>query len=89
MTSPALTFDRLAYIDRFKDAGFDDKQARAQADALDAALRESVATKTDIDLLRAEIRTDFANLKTDLARWLFGAVLAIAGAVFAIEKLVR
>lgn len=89
MTSPALTFDRLAYIDRLKEAGFDDRQARAQADALDAALRESVATKTDIDLLRAEIRADFANLKTDLARWLFGAVLAIAGAVFAIEKLVR
>ncbi|MEF3365352.1 hypothetical protein V3H18_02270 [Methylocystis sp. 9N] len=89
MTSPALTFDRLAYIDRLKEAGFDDRQARAQADALDAALRESVATKTDIDLLRADIRTDFANLKTDLARWLFGAVLAIAGVVFAIEKLLR
>lgn len=89
MTSPALTFDRLAYIGRLMEAGFDDRQARAQADALDAALRESVATKTDIDLLRAEIRADFANLKTDLARWLFGAVLAIAGAVFAIEKLVR
>ncbi len=89
MTSAALTFDRLAYIDRLKEAGFDEKQARAQADALDAALRETVATKTDIDLLRAEIRADFANLKTDLARWLFGAVLAIAGTVFAIEKLLR
>ena len=38
MTSAALTFDRLAYIDRLTAAGFDDKQARAQAEALDAAL---------------------------------------------------
>ena len=48
MTSAALTFDRLAYIDRLTAAGFDDKQARAQAEALDAALRDSVATKADV-----------------------------------------
>jgi hypothetical protein len=33
MTGPTITFGRLAYIDRLKEAGFDDRQARAQADA--------------------------------------------------------
>ncbi len=33
MTSSPITFDRLAYIDRLKEAGFDERQARAQADA--------------------------------------------------------
>ncbi|WP_244594544.1 hypothetical protein [Methylosinus sporium] len=63
MTSSAITFDRLAYIDRLKEAGFDDKQARAQADALDAALRDSVATKADLEELAGELRTEMANLK--------------------------
>jgi hypothetical protein len=89
MSATIITFDKLAYIDRLREAGFDERQARAHAEALDAALRETVATKTDIDFLRAEIRADFANLKTALARWLFGAVLAIAGIIFAFEKLLR
>lgn len=96
MSSVPITFDRLAYIDRLKEAGFDEKQARAQADALDAALRDTVATKADIELLRAEVRADFANLKTDLAnfktdiaRWMFGAVVAIGGLVIAVEKILK
>lgn len=89
MSSSAVTFDRLAYIDRLREAGVDDKQARAHAEALDAALRDTVATKTDIDLLRAELRADLANLKTDIARWLFAAVLAVGGLMVAIEKILR
>ena len=50
-----MTFDKLAYIDRLKSAGFAEPQARAMADGLDQALREKVATKSDfrkeIDLL--------------------------------------
>lgn len=89
MSSSAVTFDRLTYIDRLREAGVDDKQARAHAEALDAALRDTVATKTDIDLLRAELRADLANLKTDIARWLFAAVLAVGGLMVAIEKILR
>jgi hypothetical protein len=89
MSSSAVTFDRLAYIDRLREAGVDDRQARAHAEALDAALRDTVATKTDIDLLRAELRADLANLKTDIARWLFAAVLAVVGLMVAIEKILR
>lgn len=87
MGATVFTFDRLAYIDRLREAGIDEKHARAQAEALDA-----VATKTDMEFLReklANIRTDFARLKGDLARWLLGTVLAIAGVVFAVEKLSR
>ncbi|OBS53840.1 MULTISPECIES: hypothetical protein [Methylosinus] len=96
MTSPAVTFDRLAYVDRLKEAGFDDKQARAHADALDAALRDSVATKADVreaeQRLEAKIETTAANLRADIARWLFASVLtsvvAIGGLVLATVKFV-
>ena len=40
-----MTFDKLAYIDRLKAAGFAEPQARAMADGLDQALREEVATE--------------------------------------------
>jgi hypothetical protein len=43
MSSAALTFDRLAYIDRLTSGGIDEQQARAHAAALEAALGDSVA----------------------------------------------
>jgi hypothetical protein len=46
-----LLFDKLAYVDRLIKAGIDEAQARAHAEAMEEALRESVATKTDIERL--------------------------------------
>jgi hypothetical protein len=57
-----LTFDKLAYVDRLKGAGMDERQARALADGLDQALREEVATRTDI----AAVGTELAALRHEL-----------------------
>jgi hypothetical protein len=104
MTSAALTFDRLAYIDRLKQSGVEENQARAHAEALDAALRDSVATKSDVDdlgrelrreirevetRLEAKIETSAANLKIDILRWLIVTQLALAGVFFAAIKFIR
>ena len=40
-----LLFDKLAYKDKLTASGIPEAQARAHGDALDEALRESVATK--------------------------------------------
>jgi hypothetical protein len=61
-----MTFDKLAYIDRLKAAGFAEPQARAMADGLDQALREEVATKSDLVALRAEFRSDLGLLRSDM-----------------------
>jgi hypothetical protein len=61
-----MTFDKLAYIDRLKAAGFAEPQARAMADGLDQALREEVATKSNLAALRAEFRSDLGLLRSDL-----------------------
>jgi hypothetical protein len=89
MSATQLTFDRLSYIDRLTAAGIDEKQARAQADALDAALRETIATKGDIERLEAKMETMNANLKVDILRWLIITQLALAGFVFAEAKFVK
>ena len=65
-----MTFDKLTYIDRLKAAGFAEPQARAMADGLDQALREKVATKSDvrkeIDLLQVEFRNELSIFKREL-----------------------
>ena len=58
MTATEITFDKLVYIDRLKSAGVDEPQARAHADALDHALRDSVATKHDLRDLGEGLRND-------------------------------
>ena len=62
-----MTFDKLAYIDRLKAAGFAEPQARAMADGLDQALREEVATKGDLAALRAELRSDLGLLRGEMS----------------------
>ena len=65
-----MRFDKLAYIDRLKAAGFAEPQARAMADGLDQALREKVATKSDvrkeIDLVQVEFRNELSIFKREL-----------------------
>ncbi|KAF2992769.1 CCDC90 family protein [Methylocystis sp. MJC1] len=93
MTTAGLTFDRLAYMDRLREAGFDEKQARAHAEALDAALRDSVATKADVDRLEtkleAKMETLAANLKVEILRWLFVTQIALLGVLLAAMKFMK
>ncbi len=104
MASSALTFDRLAYVDRLRNGGIEEGQARAHAEALDAALRDSVATRNDLDQLghdlrreicevetrlEAKIETSAANLRVEILRWLIVTQIALAGFVFAAIKFVR
>ena len=61
-----MTFDKLAFLDRLRAAGFDEPQARAMADGLDQALREEVATKSDIAALRVEFKSELGTLRGEL-----------------------
>jgi hypothetical protein len=74
-----ILFDKLAYIDRLKRAGIDDTQARAHGEALDTALRESVATKGDIARLDQKIELAVRDLTIRMG--------AIAIALFAAARL--
>ena len=77
-TAPAVGFDTLSYARRLKDAGVDDVQAEAHAEAVRDAITEGVATKADIARLEdkmngmatkadlADLRADFATLETNL-----------------------
>ncbi len=67
------TFDTLHAAKTLTQAGFAPPQAEAITDTIRAAFSDSVATKTDIAelraemaALRAELRTDMAGLRTEI-----------------------
>ena len=62
-----LTFDKLAYVDRLKAAGVGEREARALAEGLDQALREEIATKTDLAAVKTGLAADIAAVKTELS----------------------
>ncbi len=91
MTAQVL-FNQFAYVDRLKAGGFTDDQARASADALGAALSDTVATSSEltatetrlgnrIDTLEAKIDVSVARLEATLIKWFVGIALAMTGLI--------
>lgn len=82
-----MTFDKLAYVDRLKAAGFEDDKARAMAEGLDVALREEIVTKPELRAQLAEFKTemkaDIATLRGEfgVVKWMAGFTLAILVAI--------
>jgi hypothetical protein len=67
-----------------KAAGVADDLARAAAEAvIGREERDTLATKTDIAMLR----TDLAELKAELIKWNVGTLVALAAILSAIVKL--
>jgi hypothetical protein len=50
-----LLFDKLAYKDKLTASGIPEAQARAHADAMDEALRESVVTRSYLDMRLSQL----------------------------------
>ncbi len=82
----AIAFDIHRFVKRLKEGGFTEQQAEEQAVVLNATL----AAKAE----RAQIRSEIARIearmeavKADLLKWLFGAIIAQGGLIFALVKL--
>ena len=84
MTASVHGFDTLAYARRLKEAGVDEAQAEAHAEAVRDAITEGVATKADIARVEDKMATkaDLATLRADVYRALpalGAAMVAVAG----------
>ena len=85
MPADALGFDTLSYARRLKDAGVDEKQAEAHAEAVRDAMTQGVATKADI----AHLETRIAEMKFTILMAIVavgGLVAAVGGLIFAAIK---
>lgn len=64
----AMALDTLAYARRLREAGFSEQQAEGQAEALAAAMTDTLATKQDLTLLRQDAEVRFSRIDARFAR---------------------
>lgn len=76
-----ITFDTHLFVRKLRDAGISESQAEVITEVMrDAVSSADVATKTDVEsirkdmeILRAELKKDIAETKSELVRWVVGA----------------
>lgn len=65
-----VAFDTLAFANRLKHAGVAPEQAEAQAEAMVDVMttltQDSLATKQDLNELRAEVKQDITELRSEV-----------------------
>jgi hypothetical protein len=89
MAENQLLFDKLAYVDRLVKSGIDEQQARAFSDALDEALKESVATKVDLERVRNDLEHRINLAVRDLKIWVGGMLVVLFTALVAVRFFVH
>ncbi len=62
----AIALDTLAYARRLREAGFSEVQAEGQAEALAAAMTDTLVTKEEMIELRVHVDAGFLAAKRDL-----------------------
>ena len=82
-----LTFDTLDAMERLRSAGMPDAQAKAFVESLRAVELGDVASKGDLREVRDELKLEIANVKTDMVKWLLPVLLAQAGLIVTLVKL--
>ena len=86
----SIAFDTLKFAKHIVNSGFTQQQAEGLAEGLaeqqKALLDNNLATKVDLAQVEANLKIDLANLKTDMIRWNFGIMLAMAAIFFGIVK---
>ena len=65
--SMAIALDTLAYARRLREAGFSEQQAEGQAQALAAAMTDTLATKQDVRDLETRMEARFLQVDTRLS----------------------
>ena len=89
MVSPV--FDTYRAVNALKEVGFPDEQAVAVVDTIGGAMTGGLATKADLAEVKAELKSDITEFKSELYRllWLMGMGLVTlnVGVTVALIKL--
>jgi RecB family exonuclease len=77
----SAAFDTLRFARRLREAGFSEIQAEAMAEAFRDASTEALATKHDMELLRADLGARIDRVETKLTgeltliKWMLGLII--------------
>jgi hypothetical protein len=78
----AVPFDTLKLARRLESAGFPPKQAGDTAEALAEAMSGAeLATRSDLDRVRVELRAEIEPLRRDLTIRLGGMIVVATGVI--------
>ena len=97
----AIAFDTHRFVKRLTECGFTERQAETLAEEHVALLNANLATKADVESVKADIETLRQETKVDIARvearietakadtlkWMIGAMVAQGGLIVALVKL--
>ncbi|MCE2485495.1 MAG: DUF1640 domain-containing protein [Desulfurellaceae bacterium] len=90
----AIAFDTHRFVKHLTENGFTEQQAEVLADEQVHLLNSNLATQADvaaihrdIDALRQETKANLAEVKSDLLKWMTGALIAQGGVIVALLKL--
>lgn len=87
----AVNFDTLAYANKLKQAGFSDKQAEAQSEALAEIFDYQAATKKDLQdtetRLIAQFDVKMSEMKSDIIKWVVGLFFAQSALMISFLKI--
>ncbi len=81
--SEAIAFDTHRFVKRLTENGFTEQQAEVLADEQVSLLNSNLATQADI----VAIQRDIAEVKSDLLKWMVGALIAQGGVIVTLLKL--
>ncbi len=83
-----LTFDTLKFVHKLRDSGMPENQAEALAEAFVQISNEAeLATRQDLRELELRLDAKISDIKFDLVKWIAGMLLAQAGLIAALVKL--
>ena len=77
----AIPFDTHRFVKNLMRNGFSRQQAEVLAEEQAALLNANLATKADIEKIRAEIH----KARWSTVRWMFGAMIGLAGLIIALR----
>ena len=83
-----VTFDTLKFVRTLKAAGVPENQAEALSEAFrDAQSDAELTTKYDLKELELRLEARINEVKYDMIKWIAGMLIAQAGLVAALVKL--
>ena len=72
----AIAFDTHRFVKNLTESGFTEQQAEALAKEQVQLLNSNLATKLDIQTIKAELEAKIEASKVDLLKWMFTAMIA-------------
>ena len=83
----AITFDTHRFVKNLTANGFTEAQAEVLAEEQVHLLNSNLATKADLEKLRADLEVKIETVKADILKWMVTALIAQTGLIVALIRL--